>query len=104
MKKSKKDRSTSSKGASLEAKVIKVLTLIKDFCLHPWVIFSVAATAYLSPYVFFPVFNLIDDGYSIEAAVRLHQSYTWATWVWILYEARFGRLRSMYYIYFYIVR
>jgi hypothetical protein len=66
--------------------------------------FFIAAMVYLYPHLRYPSFNLIDDGVSVEVATILHKEYSVHNWVTQLYEVQFGRLRSLYFVYFYVVR
>ncbi len=67
-------------------------------------VFFVASFIYLFPHLRYPTFNLIDDGVSVEVATILHKEYSAQNWVTQLYEVQFGRLRSLYFVYFYVVR
>lgn len=66
-----------------------------------WLI--IPAFVYLGVFCVFPAFNVIDDGASINSAVKLSSSSSIDVWKSVLVESQVGRLRPLYLLYFFIV-
>lgn len=72
-----------------------------------WIKFSwwwllIPACLYLGPFLFFPAFNIIDDGASLFVAQRLNAEWSVQNWAPLLIETQVGRFRPLYHLSFFM--
>ncbi len=62
-----------------------------------------ASLMYVWPFLRFPAFNLIDDGFNLQKVMVLRQNLSYQGWASNLYEVEIGRFRPGYFMYFFVV-
>jgi hypothetical protein len=61
------------------------------------------AIIYLSPFLIFPAFNIIDDGASLLVAEQLRSNVSFENWSSILVEKQVGRFRPFYHLSLFVI-
>lgn len=69
----------------------------------PFLILIGCSLLYLFQFLRYPAFNLIDDGFNLQKAAQLKNEISISNWSSNLVEKPVGRLRPVYFLYFYVL-
>lgn len=81
----------------------KVITSFFNVRSSPVVWLSLIGIFYLLPFLLYPGFNLIDDGWSLFVAQDMRSDISIQNWGEYLIESDAGRFRPFYYVYFFLL-
>src|SRR5258708_4192574 len=76
---------------------------LKNRWIFFWIGLFFLGFLYLIPFLFFPAFNVIDDGASLQVSQKLVSHLNLQTWTGALVEKEVGRFRPFYHIWFLIL-